>query len=67
MGTDRRTDMMKLIVAFHNFMNAPKNTIDITGNYTPPVELGMIDGFRQEETGKSLDPELTHQKVARLF
>jgi hypothetical protein len=23
--TDRQTDMMKLIVAFHNFANAPKN------------------------------------------
>jgi len=24
---DRQTDMMKLIVAFHNFANAPKNQI----------------------------------------
>ena len=25
--TDRQTDMTKLIVAFHNFSNAPKNTL----------------------------------------
>ena len=29
MPTDRRTDMTKLIVAFHNFMNAPKNETNI--------------------------------------
>jgi hypothetical protein len=25
--TDRQTDMIKLIVAFHNFANTPKNTL----------------------------------------
>jgi hypothetical protein len=27
--TDRRTDMTKLIVAFHNFTNAPKNSLHL--------------------------------------
>jgi len=32
---DRRTDMTKLIVAFRNFANAPKNTA-VKNNYTQP-------------------------------
>jgi 3-dehydroquinate dehydratase len=31
--THRRTDMMKLIVAFHNFANMPKKSI-LSHNYT---------------------------------
>ena len=27
--TDRRTDMTKLIVAFHNFTNAPENVVTV--------------------------------------
>jgi hypothetical protein len=35
MRTDRQTDMKKLIVAFHNFANAPKNEpfVGIFPNY----------------------------------
>jgi hypothetical protein len=29
---DGRTDMMKLIVAFHNFENAPKNDYKVMNN-----------------------------------
>jgi hypothetical protein len=63
--TDRHDEADSRFPQF--FANAPKNVIDITGNYTRPVELQMIDGFGQEGIGKSLDPELTHQEVARLF
>jgi len=28
-NADRRTDMMKPIVAFHNFANAPKNVSNV--------------------------------------
>ena len=30
MRTDRQTDVMKLIVAFRNFANAPNNAVQLT-------------------------------------
>jgi len=38
MCTDRRTDMTKLIVAFRNFSNAPKNPMSISP--PPPPKQG---------------------------
>ena len=39
--TDRRTDMTKLIVAFRDFANAPKNTADEYRVYRPVVRFQL--------------------------
>jgi hypothetical protein len=41
MRTDRRTDVTKLIVAFRNFANAPKNSHIITSENTEH-ETGIL-------------------------
>jgi len=43
--TDRRTHMMKLIIAFHNFTNVPKN-----GNSRKTIVAK--NGFHQESEGR---------------
>jgi hypothetical protein len=42
---DRRTDMMKLIVAFHNFVNRPKNipVYSKQQKVTEQIDLGKLN------------------------
>ena len=56
MRTFKRTDTKKLIVAFRNFANAPKNA----DTSMPPVRIGpMIPVFEQLERGRGLDRRAT--------
>jgi len=41
-GTDRRTDMTKLIVSFRNFTNAPKTPLYSKDYYTKILEPSLI-------------------------
>ena len=50
--TDGRPDTTKLIVAFRNFVNAPKNVTDIASLFTVNV-TGMMDMGKQAHVGKS--------------
>ena len=60
--TDGRTDMTKLIVAFPNFENAPKNTIKMAGvsdhtvrNYMQPCVTQFVScqGFSETQSRRT--------------
>jgi hypothetical protein len=57
MRTERRTDMTKLIVAFHNFAKAPKNPLTFDGSGT------LVNGIKKSTLRLDLILEVLQTSV----